>query len=503
MGLRIAHLEVMENSKRNYILAGLLCLFSSMASAQLLNQESTQTEICDSFYSKISNTKATTIDQFLKELMQDPVFKQGVSAKSLMYKSRAMHGSTFENPRALIMFGMGDLVLAFNGSPEQMFYNNLESMCYNRKDSKFEFRAIEFPADQKNQLSDMQEVEFQNAQNLKMTKANPQACQSCHGSENVRPVWGSYLAWPGSYGSYEEVYNIPARRFTYEEGNTETKKLTEFMKAAREGHPRYKYFQWGYSEKPDLITVENALFGILVNYKMSHAALTQAIGFLQQPEKQKFKYAFAGLLLNCEESFLDNDNTGDLSKLMSRIVTERAVYELKIRKTMADDLKKLGENLVWIDTNVDYYPFDYSVLDFKNEPSGLKQMVTRVSRHIPDWRKKLTRFENLYNKMGLSTEMIHIGPSKTSWDGYNEIQDYMADYMLKYHGLPEIVPVQKRAVEAPGVHRMDLETRLSVEDYNSMKPAIDSLQLPEFEAGNKKQICKQLSRMSLDATHGH
>lgn len=477
----------------------------SPAQGQEVSFPATGTPSCDSFYNSLTRTDATTIDGFLAQISRDPSLSRNITAKSAMYRSRAMHGTSLEDPRALIMYGLGDMVLAFNGNRDQLFYDVLEVMCYNTNAARFEFRAIQFAGDAQPQSRSLEEIEHEiRGGNIKVTKANPTACASCHGSEYVRPAWESYLAWAGSYGSYEEAYYIPNARFAHEPKQTEYTGLTQFIARAAAGKERYGRFRWSNSSIPDLQTINNALFGILINYKMSNPALRDMLNRLKQPEYSKYKYAFAGYLLECnEDSFLPRDSRSDLADFIRDMSATRASFEMQQRLNLNQDLANLGENLVWKDRDVPSHNFDSSPQRLRDSPSGMAYMIVVNSRGLPpDWMTKLARMENLYNTMGLSTDPLHIGDGKTSWDGYNEIQDYMADYLLRFYGLPEIVPIQKIAAEnrtAVGVHRNDLDTRLSDYDYQTVLPGLRELQLPAMQNGNRRQLCRDLSAASRAA----
>ena len=459
---------------------------------------STGTPYCDSFYKSLVTSPATTVDSFLAGLMQQPAFSKFAPTKVAMYHSRARHGSSLQNPRALAMFGMGDLVLAFNGAHDQANYDKLEVMCYNRTAAQFEFRAIQFPNEMSPGEAVLDEVEIQTAAGLRVTKANPTACQSCHGDTYARPVWNTYLAWDGAYGSYEESFALLRARFATEAHQTESTNLTQFIQHAQQGQERYRRFNWGPTSTPSLSAVNNALYGILVNYKMSNPALRQALAFLQRPDKAKYKFAFAGYLLSCPQNFLAHDSSDDLGSAMTTLTSERAKFELQERLNLDQDLANVGETITWKDTPALGDIFDHRVVDLSAQPSGIESMVVRTAIVTPAWRFKITRFEALYEAMGLSSDSLHLGDGKTSWDGYNEVEDYMADYLLRFYGLPAITPVQKHSAEA-GANRIDLDTALTDDDYQTVVPSLVGLGLPPPTNGDRDLLCGQLAQASQQA----
>lgn len=499
-----------------FLMVASVSLTAATAHAQLA---ATANPFCDTFFDTLNTSQATTVDAFLADFTLKPNITNASSAKALMYHSRAMHGTSFQNPRALIMYGLSDLVVAFNGSPDHNAYDTLEIMCYNRHVGEFQFRAIQFLAESKPGGRALSEIEIENSR-FRMTKANPDSCKQCHnvGTSGItRPAWQTYLAWAGTYGSYEEAYNLPAARFAQD--STEYQALMDFKKSVLDGKLRYNRFYWGGSGAPNLATSNNAFFGILLNYKMANAAIRSMLQTLSTPEHAKYKYAFAGYLLNCDENFMDGDSNGDLRSLRAEMATERARFEIRQRLNLNQDLalhatRDLGrtDEVRWRPRHDDAYPIDTRAINLSSYPDGLAAMVARVSRVTPDWLVKLSRFENLYNKMGISTEGLHLGDpetpnSKTSWDGYNEVQDYMADYLYKYYNLPSITHAQQligeeisaRSAGVAVVHRTDLMTRVSDEDYATVVGGLDALELPRIQGDDKRALCRTLSNESLRA----
>lgn len=539
----LSHLETFRSVLKRYILLGRsdfrialgmkkIIPFISVLAAVVLNAPAyaqsiplaapTSNIYCDTFYDTLKNSAALTIDAFLYDLTKQSRMSQSVTAKALMYNSRALHGTSFQNPRALIMYGLSDLVLAFNGHPEQHAYNLLEIMCYNRQVGEFQFRAIQFLNEKGPGAAELSEdeIEVSNSR-FKMTKANPDSCKVCHspaGSNYIRPSWQTYLAWAGTYGSYEEAYNLPSARFAQE--NTEYKSLMDFKQSVIDGKLRYNRFYWGGPGAPNLSTVNNAFFGILLNYKMANSALRSALKSMKSPELAKYRFAFAGYMLNCnDEKFIEGDSESALRPLRARMATERARFEIRQRLNLNNDLTEhalqdngTADEVKWLPRNDDAYPVDTKAVNLDSYSKGFSSMVARVSRVTPKWLIKLSRFENLYDKMGLSTEPLHLGDvktpnAKTSWDGYNEVQDYMADYLYKYYGLPAITPIQQAEGEEISarqsgvdvVHRLDLMTKLSDEDYGSVVEDLKALGLPEIQGTDKNGLCRALSAESLKA----
>ena len=159
-----------------FLMVGYAFINAPPAQAQLAP---TANPYCDTFFDTLQTSKATTVDAFLADFTQKPDIQSASTAKALMYHSRAMHGTSLQNPRALIMYGLSDLVLAFNGDSNHNAYDTLEIMCYNRHIGEFQFRAIQFLAESKPDSHTLTELEIENSR-YRLTKANPDSCKQCH-----------------------------------------------------------------------------------------------------------------------------------------------------------------------------------------------------------------------------------------------------------------------------------------------------------------------------------
>jgi len=115
---------------------------------------------------------------------------------------------------------------------------------------------------------------------------------------------------------------------------------------------------------------------------------------------------------------------------------------------------------------------------------------------------QFAKIENLYNVMTLSSSHLYIPGMMGSWDSYNQVQNFMSEYIAQFYGLPSMSAANKKQAEqhrsfAAGESRADLEMPLLPEDYNQVKPLLDALQLPSMPAGGIAQLCQQLSGASL------
>lgn len=140
-----------------------------------------------------------------------------LSKHALAYDSLSLHGSSFENPRAVVFGREGGLILTFNGSPEQKAYEALELVSYDAQKG-YSFRELVFRGDQKliarangategarkaGGAAAADEAPEEVLPNVSFSKPNPGKCLQCHGA-NPRPNWQPYFIWPGFYGSDDD-----------------------------------------------------------------------------------------------------------------------------------------------------------------------------------------------------------------------------------------------------------------------------------------------------------
>ena len=146
-----------------------------------------------------------TMEDYISELPEE--YRENFT---LMHKSNSLHGSSYENPRAILFGKSGHWIFTFNGSPSQEAGEMIEIMHYDSTNKKYNFHEIDFSGPSP------------------VFHENPTKCLACHGS-TPRPIWDHYNKWPGAFGADDD-------RYTEEE----YKYLEAFMKKAPE-HPRYKH----------------------------------------------------------------------------------------------------------------------------------------------------------------------------------------------------------------------------------------------------------------------
>ncbi len=244
------------------------------------------------------------LEKLIKEnklkTISDTIEKLPLSYKSkyvLIFKSRSLHGSSFENPRVLLYGEDASFILSFNGSPEQKGYLGLETMEYDQSTSEFKYREILFPNEKESQ-SPSSVVRF--------SDDNPEKCLKCHG-QTPRPIWDTHPLWPGVYG---ENY-LTDLSFAERSG------LNKFL-AIQGSHPRYKHlrniniFTEKNTFKPDVAArytnfMKDSPVVELSKY-LAKYNIQKIVGQMKRsPEFEKFQFLYlASLSQDCGsfESFL-------------------------------------------------------------------------------------------------------------------------------------------------------------------------------------------------------
>jgi hypothetical protein len=138
---------------------------------------------------------------------------------TLAYRSRSLHESSYDFPRAILFGENAKLILTFNGSDDQSRFEDLEIMQFRDDEQVFELRSISFE------------------DGVSFSGRNPELCRGCHGA-NPGPIWGSYeysennevMHWPGFYGS---THDAPVL-------NERENKAFERFRSRAAAHPRYR-----------------------------------------------------------------------------------------------------------------------------------------------------------------------------------------------------------------------------------------------------------------------
>jgi hypothetical protein len=123
----------------------------------------------------IDDCRFTTIEEVLGALPQSRR-----SLFALVHDSRSRQGATPDFPRVILQ---GDPVtLAYNGSPAENGFYDLELFEFSRERNQFEFHNIHLEPGKPPQFS----------------QTNPAECLRCH-RQDPRPNWDTYQLWPGAF----------------------------------------------------------------------------------------------------------------------------------------------------------------------------------------------------------------------------------------------------------------------------------------------------------------
>jgi hypothetical protein len=139
------------------------------------------------------------------------------SRYALMFRSRSLHGASFDNPRVILYGDDARLVITFNGDPRLPGFDAVETMQFDPVSKAFSFREIDF-ADTAGA-----------AGSPRISEPNPEACRKCHG-DPPRPVWDTHPLWPGAYGERYRAPLVPE----------EADGLKRFLQG-QPAHPRYRF----------------------------------------------------------------------------------------------------------------------------------------------------------------------------------------------------------------------------------------------------------------------
>lgn len=108
---------------------------------------------------------------------------------TLIYRSDSAQGASPSHPRALLFGVEADILLTFNGHPEQDGYHQLEMIEWDAEQKKFRPHEIRFGEGEVTWVR------------------NPESCRFCHGDTTFKPNWAAYNMWEGVYGSVTRLGN--------------------------------------------------------------------------------------------------------------------------------------------------------------------------------------------------------------------------------------------------------------------------------------------------------
>jgi hypothetical protein len=152
---------------------------------------------------------------------------------TLIHSSRSLQGASPEFPRVIAFGRSAELTLAFNGDPDDVGHEFLETAEFDRTTRRFVYREIHFGGGRP-----------------QASAANPPLCLGCHRAD-PRPNWDGYLLWPGAFGAEDD-------RMFYKTGETDPSLypadkalLRRYLTNAGTGRYKHLVEFKGYSQAPE------------------------------------------------------------------------------------------------------------------------------------------------------------------------------------------------------------------------------------------------------------
>jgi hypothetical protein len=218
----------------------------------------------------------------------------------LNYNSHSLQGSSRASPR-VILHGNGNLLLTFNGNAADRGYQTLEMIEF-KGDTGYEFRSLHFGHGTSATDVGVSDIE-ESIGSVQISKPNPQACLTCHGSENPKPIWDPYVIWGGFYGGDDDglfTYGRAKSDYSSFPGpDLETTAWKDFKSSAHL-HPRYQFLT-GVITSSHVLGHEsdriNLNFNKLLSYQMAARLL---IGL----EKNETALEILGASAGCSRQYL-------------------------------------------------------------------------------------------------------------------------------------------------------------------------------------------------------
>ncbi len=165
----------------------------------------------DSLRRLIASQGITSVEGLIAALPEDLR-----SHYSLVFASRSLQAASFANPRAVLFGSNAELIVSFNGNPQQRGYATVETMEFDPHTNRFNYREIAFPGSGIGAA-------------VSISEPNPARCIACH-DRPTRPIWDVAPVWPGVYGE----------RYRAGLSAAETAGMREFLRK-QPTHPRYRY----------------------------------------------------------------------------------------------------------------------------------------------------------------------------------------------------------------------------------------------------------------------
>ncbi len=304
----------MRIRKAFFIAVSFLCLHSTIANGDQACKQIESPVTFDKIAATLQECRIARIENLLPLLPAD--FR---SRYALVYASRSLQGATPLHPR-VIMFGLdARFILTFSGTPELTGYDLMETIEFDDREKKFNFRSIEFPAERTNAIS----KEPLPAPHF--SELNPPLCVACHRKE-LRPNWDSYAGWPGVYGSRDDTF--PAA----EKEQYQSFQNNVFMKVGR-----YRYFAEPekYPDRSGYIDYYRWNRPVLqFNLNLSLLSSQANARSLKENKKlHRFRYTMLAAV-NCPDDF---NNTQSLQALAPPAVAEALSLSIPVNDKLIDE----------------------------------------------------------------------------------------------------------------------------------------------------------------------
>jgi len=365
----------MKIRKPFFTAVSILCLFSALSAGD---------EVCKPIESPVTFERIAATLQACRIVRIEsllPLLPANFRSRYvLVYASRSLQGATPRHPR-VIMFGLdARFILAFSGSPESKGYDLIETIEFDDRAKKFNFRSIEFPSERTNTVTE------ESALSPRISERNPSLCMSCHRQE-LRPNWDSYAGWPGVYGSTDDT--LPAA----EKEQYQNFQNNVFMKEGR-----YRYFEdpGKYPEGSGYIDYykrnrPNLQFNLLISRLSSQA---NARALKENKQLHKFRYAMLAAV-NCPDDFSNAQTLQELAPpavadaltqsipVNDKLVVEGVMKSYALREErQCNILKSLGGKAPvthWECT------FPDKELGYTAATSRLKSVMETAGVAFPEW----------------------------------------------------------------------------------------------------------------------
>lgn len=305
---------------------------------------------------------------------------------ALIYKSESAQGASATQPRVILFgdsgsgkdFQRAQLILAFNGSPDQKGGQVLESIEYEPQAKKFMFRSIDFSS------------------GVAKIHENPEQCMKCH-SKSLHPNWDTYPLWPGAIGGNENGHSKmgPSGRMMTYYPDIEVAAAKHFLSSAPT-HDRYRHLKLGPEIKNESMLLQalgarNVGLSQLFTTYNAEKVLAE---ITRSPEFSKFEKAFSAAIDNSPAffSYLPDPQAAKLRYETRKADTagklESYFAERKARYLKSTGLHPESDNM--------RYEFHSEELETVTK----LRLLAEDYLHIPtrDW--SLTRFPDTYAFIG-------------------------------------------------------------------------------------------------------